>query len=193
MRTLDVSVVVCTRNPRMDYFRRVVEALRVQSFPRTAGKLLLLIMASSPPVGERFAIDWHRNGRIVREEALGLTPARLRGIKEAFGSLLVFVDDDNVLAPNYLEHAYNRRRKAVYRLMERTMSWCVEEPPPEWTRQYWGNLVIREFNVDVWSNLPRLGQIRCLVGLAFAFGGRGAPLFGVARGGRPRHSARPSR
>ena len=33
----------------------------------------------------------------------GLTYARLRGIKEASGDLLVFVDDDNVLDPDYLE------------------------------------------------------------------------------------------
>jgi glycosyltransferase involved in cell wall biosynthesis len=43
--------------------------------------------------------------RHVREEELGLTPARLRGIKESRGSLLVFVDDDNVLAPDFLEQS----------------------------------------------------------------------------------------
>ena len=41
-----------------------------------------------------------------------------------------------------------------------------EEPPPEWTRRYWGNLVIREFDKDVWSNLPRLPQsMPCGAGL----------------------------
>ena len=41
-----------------------------------------------------------------------------------------------------------------------------EEPPPEWTRRYWGNLVIREFDKDVWSNLPRLPEsMPCGAGL----------------------------
>jgi hypothetical protein len=30
--------------------------------------------------------------------------------------------------------------------------------PEEWTRRYWGNLAIREFDCDVWSNLPRLAE-----------------------------------
>jgi hypothetical protein len=41
----------------------------------------------------------------VREEELGLTYARLRGFAEAKGKLIVMVDDDNVLAPDYLEAA----------------------------------------------------------------------------------------
>jgi glycosyltransferase involved in cell wall biosynthesis len=35
----------------------------------------------------------------------GLTPARLHGIQESSGELLVFVDDDNLLAPDFLERA----------------------------------------------------------------------------------------
>ena len=42
---------------------------------------------------------------MVREEKLGLTFARLRGFAEAKGELIVMVDDDNVLAPDYLETA----------------------------------------------------------------------------------------
>ena len=38
-----------------------------------------------------------RGGRVVREERLGLTHARLRGHAEASGKILVFVDDDNLL------------------------------------------------------------------------------------------------
>jgi glycosyltransferase involved in cell wall biosynthesis len=36
---------------------------------------------------------------------LGLTAARLRGVKESSGELLIFVDDDNELAPDFLEQA----------------------------------------------------------------------------------------
>lgn len=44
-------------------------------------------------------------GPHVREEELGLSVARRRGIREARGEIVVFVDDDNVLAPDYLDHA----------------------------------------------------------------------------------------
>ena len=53
-------------------------------------------------VGEVY-LSWHPNARIVREESLGLTVARLRGIAECRADLLVFVDDDNVLFSDYLE------------------------------------------------------------------------------------------
>jgi hypothetical protein len=43
---------------------------------------------------------------------------------------------------------------------------AFEEQPPEWTRRYWGNLVIRQFDKDVWSNLPRLSDsMPCGAGL----------------------------
>ena len=50
-------------------------------------------------------LSWHPEGRHIREEELGLTPARLRGIAEAKGDLLIFVDDDYVLQGDYLEAA----------------------------------------------------------------------------------------
>ena len=72
-----------------------------------------------------------------------------------------------MLDPDYLE--------TVQRVAEEKPflgSWSgqcrpeFEEPPPEWTRRYWGNLVIRQFDQDVWSNLPRLGEtMPCGAGL----------------------------
>ena len=122
---------------------------------------------SDEPLADRFDLSWHPHARVVREETLGLTAARLRGIRESAGDLLVFVDDDNVLDVDFLE--------IVLRIMEERPflgSWsgqcrpAFEEPPPEWTRRYWGNLVIREFDKDVWSNLPRLSQsMPCGAGL----------------------------
>ena len=61
-------------------------------------------LSTFPPFTE-LDLSWHTNARIVREEELGLTFARLRGFAEAKGELIVMVDDDNVLAPDYLESA----------------------------------------------------------------------------------------
>ena len=51
------------------------------------------------------------NVRIVREERLGLTNARLRGFAETTGEIIVLVDDDNVLAPDYLEQVVRIGKK----------------------------------------------------------------------------------
>jgi hypothetical protein len=81
--------------------------------------------------------------------------------------LLVFVDDDNVLYPDYLEIA---RRVAEERSFLGAWSGqCFpefDEPQPAWMRRYWGNLVLREFDSDLWSNLPRLPEtMPCGAGL----------------------------
>ncbi|HEY1469886.1 MAG TPA: glycosyltransferase [Candidatus Acidoferrum sp.] len=101
----DISVIVCTRNPRGDYLRRVVDALNGQTLPKDKWELLVVDNASNDRLAERLELSWHPRSRLVREDDLGLTPARIRGISEASGQLLVFVDDDNVLAPNFLEIA----------------------------------------------------------------------------------------
>jgi len=102
---LVVSVVIPTHNPRMDYLARVIDALSVQTLSRDQWELLVVDNASKEMVDGRLDLSWHANARVVREERLGLTFARLRGFAEAKGELIVMVDDDNVLAPDYLETA----------------------------------------------------------------------------------------
>jgi hypothetical protein len=154
-----LSVIVCTLNPRADYFGRCLTALMAQTLPADQWELLVVDNASEPPLAPRLDLGWHRRSRIVREETLGLTPARLTGIANAVGDVLVLVDDDNVLAPDYLqtalEIAANRPFLGAWSGQCRPV---FEAPPPEWTRRYWGALCIRCFEREVWSNLPRLAD-----------------------------------
>jgi glycosyltransferase involved in cell wall biosynthesis len=152
-----LSVITCSHNPRADYLMRVVNALKYQTLDKQSWEYLLIDNASSESLAVSTDLGWHPNARQVREDKLGLTPARLRGIQEATGEMLVFVDDDNVLDADYLEQ--------VQRLAE---AWPMlgafggqarpefEEEPPEWTREYWPRLAIREFDQDRWSNVPCL-------------------------------------
>jgi len=154
-----LSVIICSHNPRCDYLQRCIGALREQTLPYNRWELVVVDNRSDEPLAERVDLSWHPHASMAREETLGLTPARLRGIRETTGDLLVFVDDDNVLDVDFLE--------ITLRIMEERPflgSWsgqcrpAFEAPPPEWTRRYWGNLVILEFEHDIWSNLPRLPQ-----------------------------------
>jgi glycosyltransferase involved in cell wall biosynthesis len=162
-----LSVIICTHNPRSDYFRWCLDGLREQRLPYEQWELVVVDNRSVEPLAGRIDLAWHPNVRMVREETLGLTAARLRGIRESTGELLVFVDDDNVLDPEFLEMALQIMRERSF-----LGSWsgqcrpAFEQPPPEWTRRYWGNLVIREFDNDIWSNLPRLPEsMPCGAGL----------------------------
>jgi len=154
---IEITVITCTHNPRPHYLELTVKGLASQSLQPTLWEYLLIDNASAPASAPNADLSWHPNARLLQEGLLGLTPARLRGIREARGELLVFVDDDNVLDPDFLETALKMAKTLPF-----LGSWsgqcraCFESPPPEWTRPYWGNLVIREFNADRWSNLPRL-------------------------------------
>jgi hypothetical protein len=154
---LPVSVVICTHNPRRDYLERCLVGLGRQTLSKKFWELIIVDNASAPEKAPPKVLAWHPRARVVSEPKLGLTPARLCGIRAAQGELLVFVDDDNVLDAIFLETALRIARERPF-----LGSWsgqCLpefEQPPPDWTRRYWGSLVIRQFERDVWSNIPRL-------------------------------------
>ena len=100
---LQISVIVCTHNPRADLLARTLDGLRDQTLPSAQWELIIVDNASRVPVAAD--LSWHPAARIVVEAELGLTHARLRGIAEARSDLLVWVDDDNILAPDYLARA----------------------------------------------------------------------------------------
>ena len=162
-----ISAIVCTHNPRRDYLDRVLQALKSQTLPMELWELLLIDNASDELLSPEINLTWHPQARHIREEQLGLTPARLRGIQEAVAETLVFVDDDNVLDSDYLEVALR-----ISKDWPTIGAWGgqslpeFEETPPEWTKPYWGYLAIREFERDIWSNLLRQCEtVPCGAGL----------------------------
>jgi glycosyltransferase involved in cell wall biosynthesis len=147
-----LSVIICTHNPNRIYLQRVLDALKLQTLPTDQWEFLLVDNGSQDQLAEKWDLRWHPQARHIRENELGLTPARWRGIKESIGNLLVFVDDDNVLAADYLEQALG-----IGHRMEFIGVWGAHiEPefdknPPPWTRQYWGYLAVRSVEHSFWS------------------------------------------
>lgn len=119
--------------------------------------LVLVDNASPVPLAEKWDLSWHPRGRIVREEEIGITPARLRGISETKGSLLVFVDDDNVLVPDYLEHvaaiATEFPHLSVFGAGILEPEFEVKPEPVVQTRQHL--LALRSVRRAFWSNNPK--------------------------------------
>lgn len=100
---MTLSTIICTYNPDLKRLDRVLRALEAQTLPQAEWECLVIDNASVPSLSGQVDMTWHSSGRIVREEAVGLTHARLKGIAEAQGEILVFVDDDCLLEPDYLE------------------------------------------------------------------------------------------
>jgi len=150
----NTSVIICTHNPRPDYLVRVFDALKKQTLPKEEWELLLVDNASTGRLAETWGLIWHPRARHIREDELGLTPARLRGIKESCGDLLVFVDDDNVLAPDYLQTA--RALVVEHPYLGVFGAGILEpefevQPPPE-LFPHLGRLALRRVSTALWSN-----------------------------------------
>ncbi len=109
-----LSVILCTHDPRAIYMRRTLDSLKAQTLPLDQWEFLLVDNASKVRLADCWDLSWQPHSRHVREDELGLTPARLHGIRESEGELVVFVDDDNVLAPDYLETALAIPRRYPY-------------------------------------------------------------------------------
>jgi len=97
-----ISVIIATHNPAMEPLVRVLAALRVQTLPLWQWELIVVDNCSRPLLRDRIDLSWHPAGRVIREDRLGLTVARLAGFAEARTDIAVLVDDDNVLEPDYL-------------------------------------------------------------------------------------------
>jgi len=151
--TIRLSVVLPTYNPSSERLLSVLEALRAQSLGSESWELLVVDNGSDPPLEGRIDLTWHSSGRIVREDALGLTRARLSGFHASKGEIVVLVDDDNVLAPDFLEQAL---RIADVHPELGTWSGSVfpryERPDLAPPKSLLPLLTIRQLTSDLWSN-----------------------------------------
>src|SRR5206468_488463 len=93
--------------------------------------------------------SWHPRVKIIREEHLGLTPARIRGIAESEGECIVFVDDDNVLDPEYLKHveAICRCNPKLGAIGGKSLPEFEVEPEP-WLKEFFGCLALRDLGEE---------------------------------------------
>jgi glycosyltransferase involved in cell wall biosynthesis len=154
-----VSVILCAHNPRVDYMGRVLDALKAQILPKEQWELLLIDNASKEPLARRWDLSWHPHVRVIREDELGLTPARLRGVRESKGELLVLVDDDNVLGREYLTTALAIADQwPLLGAFGGSNKGEFESPPPDWITPYLEGLVVCELDRDYWSNLGGWSQ-----------------------------------
>ena len=152
----DISVIICTHNPKAEYLQRVLDALAAQTLPLAHWELLLIDNASQTSLATQCDLSWHPRGRAVREDTLGLTPARLRGIRESDGDILVYVDDDNVLAPDYLKTVHDLLHAHPY--LGAIGAGALEpefavEPGPELV-PYVALLALRSNSQAAWSHNP---------------------------------------
>jgi len=105
----ELTLAICSHNPRSQYFGRVLNSIRDQSVPKELWDFILVDNCSEVPLADVWDLSWHPRGRHVFAGELGLAAARRCAIEASSSELLVFVDDDNVLDINYLQEAIKIR------------------------------------------------------------------------------------
>jgi glycosyltransferase involved in cell wall biosynthesis len=140
-------------NPRTHYLGRVLLGLQGQNLSREKWELHLVDNAPTNRP-ETIAISLGTQARSNRENELEVTPARLRGIAESRGDVIVLVDDDNVLAPEYLTEA--PRIGVSYPFLGAWGAGSItpkfETPPGAWAQPFLPELAVREIAEIRWSN-----------------------------------------
>ncbi|MBC8039391.1 MAG: glycosyltransferase family 2 protein [Opitutaceae bacterium] len=148
-----IAVVVCSHAPRPDYLDKTLSGLRAQTLPLSDWELVIVDNASPEPISARVDLSWHPSARCVVESVLGLTSARIRGIRETTAPVLVFVDDDNVLSPDYLATALDLGLAHPFLgAWGGAIKGIYEVPPPNFCLQNAHMLAIRDVPRDLWGN-----------------------------------------
>lgn len=101
-----LSLIICTYN-RDKYIYNVLKSIADNNFDKTNYEIVLVNNNSTDNTIEeckRFQLDFPDvNYQYFLEECQGLSYARNRGIKEAKGDILVYVDDDALVNKEYLQ------------------------------------------------------------------------------------------
>ena len=166
--TPTLSLAICTHNPKVDVLERTLRSLQKQTLPLDQWELLLVDNASTNNVVETVNLAWHPHARVVQETRIGLTMARLRGIQEAKAELILFVDDDNELAPDYLNNLVQIAAKhSILGVIGagRIIPEFEESPDPR-LLPYTPMLALREVAESYWSNDPKDGILPWGAGMA---------------------------
>jgi len=102
-----ISIIICTYN-REQFIYKALQSLAQNDFSTDLYEIILVNNNSTDQTETQcktFQQDYpHINFRYFIETNQGLSHARNRGISESQGDLLVFLDDDSFVNPDYLQN-----------------------------------------------------------------------------------------
>lgn len=146
---MDISVIICTYN-RSCHLRNVLNSLSEQVLPDALKWEIIVVdnnsMDDTNKVVKSFANTSLIPVKYVKEERMGVSYARNRGIMESNGSYLAFIDDDAIAHDNWLA--------ALYDAFQRYKCDCVGgkiylrpvKKLPRWLRRdLWGFLAYLDY------------------------------------------------
>jgi Glycosyl transferase family 2 len=97
-----ISVVLATRN-RSPLLRRAIQSVLAQTYPRW--ELIVVNDASTDDTPSVIEAVNDERVRMIDSDGSGASRALNLGLREASGSIVAFLDDDNLMAPGWLRAA----------------------------------------------------------------------------------------
>lgn len=149
-----ISVTIPIYNPPAEHLGPTLAALRAQTLPLADWELVLVDNRSRVPVTAD-CIAWHPHGKVIREETPGLVAARHAGFANTTGGIIVVVDQDNVLAPDFLTTALSiGQEHPEMGTWGGVISPRFERPELAPPASLFSLLTLRSAERDLWSNDP---------------------------------------
>jgi len=155
---MTLSIIICTFNPRIDYLVSCLNAIKKAKENLNLEIEIILVnnnsnnnFLSNSKIGQLII---ELGVKVTVEKKQGLTHARIRGIQESKGEYIVFIDDDNVIDPNFLKFGVEIANEFPFvGAFSGNVQLVLEENPRPGLENYLGLLVQRELYKDEWSNL----------------------------------------
>ena len=151
-----VDVIIRTYNPRPDYLRRVLQSIREQKYLTDIPDVQVTVVDNNSPKESAEEIQ-HLSGefgfRLLQEKNQGSIHAYIRGIHETNADLLIWPDDDTVLAPTYIDEAIKIYHEKPYvGVWGGSIRLELEKPVPGYIRPHLSLLTECAVDREEWSN-----------------------------------------
>jgi len=154
---ISISVIVCTYN-RADFVIGAIKSLANQTLNREDYEILVVDNGSSDDTSRRVKdrLPGISNLRYMYESRLGLSIARNAGLASSRGRILVFMDDDAIACPGYLEEILGvfQSVKPSPGLLCGPVEPIWGAPRPAWLKDD----LLGYYSVLNWSESPRALQ-----------------------------------
>jgi glycosyltransferase involved in cell wall biosynthesis len=167
----EISIIVCTYN-RDKYIKKTLDCLKDQSANPDSFEVIIIDNNSTDQTAsictsflqENQSLNFH----YFLEKDQGHTYARNRGIKEAKGDLLAFIDDDAFVQSDYVKnsiYSFNTHKEAVA-IGGKINPVYESGQEPKWMSKFLLPLVAA---IDMGSNVKQFGRYKFPIGANMIF------------------------
>lgn len=154
MRSISITVCICTHSPDPAHLARVIEALKAQTLSARNWEVLLIENNAVQTCDASILSSLPCSSRLILESLPGKVNAMVSASAVASGDWIVFADDDNLLDPDYLEQLL--KLAATYPMvgvMSGSITGEYTEPVPQWAGEFLHYLAIRPLTRPFWANI----------------------------------------